>query len=121
MIRLSWILLLFMVPASLTAILAGVSNAHQHFVMPALSPIILNIGLIIGFFSLDIGDDPMRNAKTLAWFFIFSALFQFLIQYIYVWRKGFAPKPFYRDKKFYDPQNLLYDYPSYFEHSYLPY
>ena len=92
MIRLSWILLLFMLPASLTAILAGVANAHQHFVMPALSPIILNIGLIIGFLSLDIGDEPGGNAKTLAWFFVCSAVFQLWVQYIYVRRKGFAPK-----------------------------
>ena len=92
MIHLSWILLLFMLPASLTAILAGIANAHQHFVMPALSPIVLNIGLIIGFLSLDIGDDAMGNAGTLAWFFVCSAVFQLLIQYVYVWRKGFAPK-----------------------------
>ena len=92
MVRLSWILLLFMLPASLTAILAGISNAHEHFVMPALSPILLNIGLIIGFLSLDIGDEPRGNAKALAWFLIFSAILQFLIQYVYVWRSGFAPK-----------------------------
>ena len=92
MVGLSWILLLFMLPASLTAILAGVTNAHQHFVIPALSPIVLNIGLIIGFLSLDIGDEPTGNARVLAWFFVFSAVFQFALQYFYVWRNGFAPR-----------------------------
>ncbi len=92
MIRLAWILLLFMPTASLTAILAGVSNAHRHFVIPALSPIIMNVGLLIGFFTLNIEADPEGNARSLAWFFVSTALVQMAIQYVYVWRNRFAPR-----------------------------
>ena len=92
MVYLSWLLLLFMLPASLTAVLAGIANTHRHFVMPALSPILLNLGLLLGFLSLDLGDDAKYNAQILAYVFIASAVIQLLIQYIYLWRNGFCPK-----------------------------
>ena len=92
MIRLSWILILFMVPASLTAIIAGIANAHQHFVFPALSPIILNISLLLAFLIMDENDYATLNAKTLAWFFIFSAVFQLGIQYFYLCHQGLKPR-----------------------------
>ncbi len=91
MIRLAWILLLFMLPASMTAILSGVSNAHNHFVMPALAPIILNIGVLVGFLSLETETEQKANAMSLAWFFVLTAIIQLCVIYFYVWRKGFKP------------------------------
>ena len=93
MIQLTWILLLFMIPASLTAILSGISNAHNHFVMPALAPIVLNIGMLIGFWSLDALDAGEANARILAWFFVCTAVVQLIILYGYVLRNRFEPLP----------------------------
>ena len=88
-IDLSWILLLFMLPASLTSIMAGIINAHRHFFVPALAPIVLNIGMLVGFYNLEIGGSQEKNAFTLAWFFVFSSFIQLFIQYYYICKNKF--------------------------------
>ena len=92
MIQLTWILLLFMLPTSITAILSGIANAHRHFVVPALAPIVLNIGLIAGFYSLDIHAVATENARALAWFFIAFSVVQLLMLIGYIKAMNFTPQ-----------------------------
>ena len=92
MIRLGWILLLFMPLASITAILSGIANSHRYFSIPALAPIVMNVGLIFGFLILDKTASPMLHAKTVAWFFVGTGMIQFFILYLYLVHLKISPR-----------------------------
>ena len=91
LIYLNSILILYLVPASLTSVLVGISNSHGFFGLPAILPIILNIGMIIGFITSNINNPQTVNATSQAWIWMGMAGVQFFIQYFYIWRKGDAP------------------------------
>ena len=91
MIQLSWILLLFMLPMSLNSIFAGIANAHRYFAVPALAPIILNIGQIIGFLYLDRNDIAAENARILAYFFTTTSFIQLFLFFGYIKSMKIAP------------------------------
>ena len=91
LIYLNSILILYLVPASLTSVLVGISNSNGFFGIPAILPIILNIGMIIGFITSNINNPQTVNATSQAWIWMGMAGVQFFIQYFYIWRKGDAP------------------------------
>ncbi len=82
----------FIMTASLTAVLAGISNTHRRFVIPALSPIILNLIYIASFLVLDpfhFGGE--QNARILAWSVLAGGVLQLLVQAWFVKREGTFP------------------------------
>ncbi len=91
LISLNSILILYLVPASLTSILIGISNSHNFFVLPAILPIILNIGMIVGFLTSNLSNPQTQNATSQAWIWMGMSGLQFFIQYIFIWRKGHSP------------------------------
>ncbi|MCB1307602.1 MAG: murein biosynthesis integral membrane protein MurJ [Leptospiraceae bacterium] len=93
-IRLSRIMFVFIMTASLTAILAGIANTHHHFSMPAISPIILNLVFILGFLWIGRQNwDSETNAFYLAWTVVLGGVIQFTIQFIYIIYCGWYPVP----------------------------
>lgn len=91
-IELSCILFIFIMTASLTALLMGISQARQHFTVPALSPIVLNLVFIIAFVIISYQAlESEDRARQLAFFVIFGGFLQLVVQAIFVWKKGWAP------------------------------
>jgi putative peptidoglycan lipid II flippase len=84
----------FILTASLTAILAGMANAHQHFSFPALSPILLNVVFLFGFVALLDMEllAPEENARRLALVVVVGGGLQLFMQAVYVYRQGWQPR-----------------------------
>ncbi len=92
MIALARIMFVFIMTASLTAILSGIANTKNEFVIPAISPILLNLVFISGFVLLSISDfKSEKNAMILAWFVVFGGLIQFLSQVFFLKYRGWWP------------------------------
>ena len=92
-IYLSQVLFGFILSASLTAILSGIAQTHQHFSFPALSPILLNLVFIAGFLILRPLDMSQEgNASALAWIVLGGGLLQILLQAGYVYFHGWWPR-----------------------------
>ncbi|MBX7057153.1 MAG: murein biosynthesis integral membrane protein MurJ [Leptospirales bacterium] len=84
-VYLSQVMFPFLLTASLTAVLAGISNAHGRFSAPALSPILLNIVFIAGFLYLRTLSLPLEDkVRRLAWITLCGGGLQFLLQAGYV-------------------------------------
>ncbi len=63
---------------SLTALIAGVLNVYHHYAIPALTPAILNISIIIGaVWFAPLMDEPI---KALAWAVFVAGVLQLLVQ-----------------------------------------
>lgn len=94
LVDIAQIMFVFILTASLTAILAGMANAHQHFSFPALSPIVLNIVFLCGFaFVLDLeAFSVAENVTRLAWIVVFGGFLQLTLQSVYVVREGWTPR-----------------------------
>ena len=93
LVQLSQLMFVFIMTASLTALLVGISNAHHVFVFPAISPILLNLAFIGAFLILD----PLElaaadNARVLAVVVACTGFLQLFVQAVYVWRKGWWPR-----------------------------
>lgn len=90
------IMFVFILTASLTAILAGISNAHLLFTFPALSPILLNIVFILSFLALgheELADRSSADQLTfLASAVVFGGILQFLLQAWHIQRLGLFPR-----------------------------
>lgn len=92
LIELSQVMFVFILTASLTAIFAGMANAHLFFTLPALSPILLNILFISGFLLLDgRGYPPQTNARYLAGVVVLGGIVQLAFQALYVRHLGLWP------------------------------
>ena len=91
-VQLALQLLPFMLPASLMAILAGIANSHRYFVFPALTPIFLNLAMILCFLLISPQGMQMANASLLAYTFVGMGFLQCVLQYFFVWKKGIAPR-----------------------------
>ncbi len=91
-VALAQIMFPFIMTASLTAVLAGISNAHSRFSIPALSPVVLNLVFIAGFLWLRSLDIPAEEqAWRLAWITLGGGILQLTLQAGYVWRCGDFP------------------------------
>ncbi len=92
LIYLSRVMFVFILTVSLTAILTGMANTHQHFSFPAISPIILNLVFIISFWVLIPFDFTSEtNARYLAWGVVIGGFAQLGTQIYYVRKKGWWP------------------------------
>jgi len=93
LIELAQVMFVFILTASLTAILAGVANAHDHFSMPALSPILLNAAFISGYVWLSGLDlDDAGAARRLAYVVVIGGVLQLVVQAAYVYVQGWRPR-----------------------------
>ena len=92
LIQLSQVVFVFILTASLTAIFAGISNAHLMFSIPALSPILLNLVFIATFVSLgELQLSPEANARVLAYSVVAGGVLQLSFQAYYVYACGLWP------------------------------
>ncbi len=60
----------------ISGVISSILNAHQHFILPAIAPIALNIGYLIGLLFLV----PTMGIYGLAWGTVIGAIFHVLIQ-----------------------------------------
>lgn len=74
---------------SVSGLVNGVLNAHQHFLLPALAPIMYNLGLIIGALFLA---DPF-GVYGLMWGAIAGAAGHLLIQLPGLWQRQMVYQP----------------------------
>ncbi|MDT8307400.1 MAG: murein biosynthesis integral membrane protein MurJ [Anaerolineae bacterium] len=75
----------------LSGVLSGILNAHQHFVMPALAPIALNVGYFIGLFVFVPAMDG--DIHGLAWGTVAGGFLHILIQVPALLRYRFRYRP----------------------------
>jgi len=94
-LKLSAIMLPYMVLICVVAILAGILNAHRHFACPAAAPIVLNIFIIgvlcFGGWVLQI--PPNRQVFAVAVAVILAGLVQLLVQLPPLWARGIYVQP----------------------------
>ncbi|MBS9777272.1 MAG: murein biosynthesis integral membrane protein MurJ [Gammaproteobacteria bacterium] len=76
---------------SLTAFFAGILNTYQKFALPAFTPALLNVSLILGALYFRQYFEP--PALVLAWSVFIGGLAQFLLQIPTLWRLKRLPKP----------------------------
>lgn len=75
----------------ISGVLSGILNAHQHFVMPALAPIALNVGYFVGLFAFVPAMDG--DIHGLAWGTVVGGLLHILIQVPALLRYRFRYRP----------------------------
>jgi putative peptidoglycan lipid II flippase len=75
---------------SLCGLSAGILNTHGRFAVPALTPILLNVAMIVGALVAHRFAVPIH---ALAWSVLAGGLVQLLIQIPALWRLGLLPKP----------------------------
>ncbi len=94
LVDLASVMFVFIMTASLTAIFAGMANTHSHFSVPAMSPIVLNLIFLCGFFFvLDLqAHAPADNARLLAIIVVVGGFTQLAVQVGYNLANGWTPK-----------------------------
>jgi putative peptidoglycan lipid II flippase len=85
----------FLVAISLAAIAMGILNSIGEFFIPAIAPAFLSFSMIIGAFTLCplaeyLGMQPIVGMAMGA---MLGGIFQFLIQWIRLWREGYRFRP----------------------------
>lgn len=92
-IKLSLILFVLIMTASLSSIYMAISNSKQKFFVPSLSPIILNLSYLIVFiFIISKYNEMIDKVTILCYGIITGGIVQLLVQSFYVSRLGFSPK-----------------------------
>jgi putative peptidoglycan lipid II flippase len=73
---------LLLAPAifGLSGLLMGILNAHQHFLLPALAPTMLWLGMIFGLLVWVPRPGPMGGIFGLAWGYVLGAALHLLVQ-----------------------------------------
>jgi putative peptidoglycan lipid II flippase len=94
-LKLSAIMLPYMILICVVAILAGILNTHRHFASPAAAPIVLNIFLIgsLCFSGWILQTQPNRQVFIVAGAVIMAGLVQLLIQLPPLWVRGIYIRP----------------------------
>ncbi len=75
---------------SLGALMMGILNAKKHFAMPALAPVLLNVGIILG--TLVLSPYFSQPSIGIAWGVLIGGVLQLLIQVPILVKKGFLPR-----------------------------
>lgn len=88
MLRITFPYILFI---SLTALAGGILNTFERFLIPALTPVLLNISLIAAAFLLS--GKLQVPIKSLAWGVFAAGIVQLLIQIPALMRLGLLPRP----------------------------
>ncbi len=87
-LRITFPYLLFI---SLVGFAGAIFNSYQRFLVPAMTPIILNLSLIGGaFFAVPLFDEP---ALAMAWVVLFAGCAQLLLQIPFLHRMRLIPHP----------------------------
>jgi len=88
MIKITFPYLMFI---SLTAFSGGILNTYNQFAIPAITPIFLNISLIVAAVFVA----PLLNVPVMAlpWAVFIAGVIQLLIQLPFLWKLGILPKP----------------------------
>jgi putative peptidoglycan lipid II flippase len=76
---------------SLTALAGGILNTFDRFLLPALTPVLLNVSLIASAVLLSARMDVA--VKSLAWGVLFAGIVQLLVQVPALLRLGLLPRP----------------------------
>ena len=80
----------YLIFISLTGLAGGILNTHQRFIVPAFTPVILNVCMILSMiFFLDYFEKPIF---ALAWGVFFGGMFQLLMQIPFLYKIGHIPK-----------------------------
>jgi putative peptidoglycan lipid II flippase len=92
---LSGIMLPYAILICVTALLAGILNAHRHFAAPAAAPVLLNILIIMSlcFSRWFLGMPPRSQVLTLTVAVIFAGFIQLLIQVPPLRARGISLRP----------------------------
>lgn len=72
-----------------SGVVMGILNARQHFLLPALAPILYNVGIIAGAVALA----PSLGVRGLAWGVVAGALAHLLVQVPGLFRQGMRYLP----------------------------
>lgn len=89
---LATVLFPFILTASLSAIFMGMANTRQSFLLPSLSPVLLNLLFIAGFLLvLAPSRSQEENIRTLAFITLLGGAAQLCFQAWHVWRNGWWP------------------------------
>jgi putative peptidoglycan lipid II flippase len=92
-IKLSLILFILIMTASLSSIYMAISNTHQRFFVPSLSPIILNFSYIFVFiFIINNYLEMIDKVTILCYGIVIGGIVQLLVQSFYVRSKGYSPR-----------------------------
>jgi putative peptidoglycan lipid II flippase len=93
-VRLTRLMFPYLFLVGLSALLMGVLNAHRHFLLPALAPVALNIGIITG--ALVIAPRLPEPVVGLALGVLLGGLGQLLLQAPWLWARGLLATPQFR-------------------------
>jgi putative peptidoglycan lipid II flippase len=88
-VELMRIMLVTVIIFSVSGLIMGILNAHQHFLAPALAPSMYNVGLIFGALVLARGENP----RGLAWGAVIGALLHLGVQLPVLLRQKFRYRP----------------------------
>jgi putative peptidoglycan lipid II flippase len=90
-VRLTRIMFPFLFLVGLAALVMGILNAHRHFLLPALAPVALNVGIIIG--AVVIAPRLPEPAIGLALGVVLGGFGQLLLQVPPLWARGLLAPP----------------------------
>jgi putative peptidoglycan lipid II flippase len=90
-VRLTRLMFPYLFLVGLAALVMGVLNAHRHFLLPALSPVALNVGIIIG--ALVLAPRLPEPAMGLALGVLLGGAGQLLVQVPWLGRRGLLAMP----------------------------
>ena len=76
---------------SLTALAAGILNTYKQFVVPAFTPVLLNVGIISA--ATLLAPKLEYPIMSLAWGVLAAGIVQLLFQLPFLWRLGKIPLP----------------------------
>lgn len=80
---------------SLTAFFGSILNSHQQFLIPAITPVLLNVAIILS--SIFLGDYFTNPIFSLAWGVLIGGVLQLLLQIPFLIKIGKLPK--FKNKK----------------------
>ena len=90
-VRLTRLMFPYLFLVGMAALVMGVLNAHRHFLLPALAPVALNVGIIVG--ALVIAPRLPEPVIGLALGVLLGGLGQFLLQVPWLWARGLLATP----------------------------
>jgi putative peptidoglycan lipid II flippase len=76
---------------SLTAFAGGILNTYDRFGVPAFTPVLLNVSLIVC--ALLLAPEMERPIFALAWGVLFAGIAQLAFQAPFLWQIGLLPRP----------------------------
>ncbi|RMH42765.1 MAG: murein biosynthesis integral membrane protein MurJ [Gammaproteobacteria bacterium] len=88
MIKITFPYLLFI---SLTAFAGGILNTYGQFAVPAITPVLLNISMIVA--AIWVAPSLSEPVMALPWAVFVAGVLQLLFQLPFLWRLGLLPKP----------------------------